>query len=135
MRTSKIAAFAAILAGLVWIASGALSWDKVGLTDSSTTLWWTGLGLFALASALTGYSSVTNSPIWLKALVFLGAAAVGGSVVSMLDTEMDNAHLVIAVLGAVVLVLGLIGLLVGRGGALVDETLPEPPKHGRRAAR
>jgi hypothetical protein len=132
MRTSKIAAFAAVLAGLVWIASGALSWNEHGLTDLSTDLWWGGLGLFAVASAFTGYASVTNSPLWLKLIVFFGAAALGGSVVSSLDIKMDNAHLLVVLCGGVVLLLGLIGMLVRRRpkAEVVDQ-----PKHGRRAAR
>ena len=132
MRTSKIAALVAILAGAAWIASGVLSWDEDGLTDLSAQLWWGGLGAFSLASALTGYSAVTNSPVWLKAIVFVGAAALGGSVVSSLDTDLENAHLIIAAGGVVLVLFGLIGLFVGRGGS--DDVEP-PPRGGRRAAR
>jgi hypothetical protein len=135
MRTSKIAALVAILAGLVWVASGALSWDERGLTDLSSQLWWVGVGAFALASALTGYAAVTNSPIWLKAVVFLGAAALGGSVVSTLDTDIDQAYVVVTCAGALLLLLGVIGLLVGRVRKPAVEAEPKPPKGGRRAAR
>jgi len=133
MRTSKIAALVAILAGAAWITSGVLSWDEEGLTDLSTQLWWGGLGAFSLASALTGYSAVTKSPIWLKAIVFLGAAALGGSVVASLDTDLANAPLIIAAGGGVLLLLGLIGLVVSRGGP--GDAAGTPPRGGRRAAR
>ena len=132
MRSRKLAALVAIIAGGVWIASGILSWDTDGLSDLSEQLWWGGVGAFALASALVGYSSVTTSPIWLRIVVFVGAAVLGGSIVSSVDTDMANMHLVLVAAGAFLVVLGLAGLAAGGGGR--DE--PEEPTHrGRRAAR
>jgi peptidoglycan/LPS O-acetylase OafA/YrhL len=133
MRTSKIAALAGILSGLLWIAAGALSWDETGLNDDSTMAWWAGLGFFVLASALVGYSAVTRSPLWLRVVVFVGAGALGGSILSSLDIEMDNAYLVVGTLGVVLLLVGLVGLMVrsGQGGSHTEP----PPRGGRRAAR
>ncbi len=132
MRTSKIAALVGILAGLAWVAAGVLSWGENGLTDDSTLVWWGGVGVFALASALVGFLCVTSSPGWLKAVVFLGAGALGGSIVSSVDTDLDEAPLMVLSGGAVLVLVGLIGLVARRGRR--DEE-PEAAKGGRRAAR
>ncbi|HSV37664.1 MAG TPA: hypothetical protein VLI04_02790 [Nocardioidaceae bacterium] len=133
MPSRKLAAFVAIIAGGVWIASAVLSWDEPGLSDLSTNLWWGGLGAFALASALVGYTSVTDSPLWLKLIVFFGAAALGGSIPSSLDTDMENIQLILAIAGGVLVLLGLIGLVVRSRPSEPDEV--DPKAHGRRAAR
>lgn len=133
MPSRKLAALVAIIAGGVWIASGVLSWDETGLSDLSTQLWWGGLGAFALASALVGYSAVTDSPLWLKLIVFFGAAALGGSIPSALDIDMENIQYVLAGAGGVMVLLGLIGLVV-RGRRSEPEEV-DPKAHGRRAAR
>lgn len=134
MRSSKLAALVAIIAGGVWIASGILSWDDAALSDLSEQLWWGGLGAFALTSALVGYAAVTNSPIWLKLVVFFGAAALGGSILSALDTEMENIQTVLVSMGGVLVLLGLIGLV---RRSKPSEPVQEERSHrgGRRAAR
>ncbi len=134
MRTSKIAALAALVTGLVWISSGLLSWGEVGLSADSTQVWWAGVGVFALTSALTGYTGVTNSPVWLRVIVFVCAGALGGSVVASFDTDLDQAPVAVAAAGGVVLLLGLIGLLVGWGRRRSEADGPEH-RGGRRAAR
>ncbi|QLQ09638.1 MAG: hypothetical protein HZY75_03645 [Nocardioidaceae bacterium] len=98
MRT-KLPALLAVLAAGLWVAAGAVSWDRAGLSDTSEMLWWAGLGVFALASAFTGYASVTDSPLWLKAVVFVGAGALGGSVLSAFDTATKNAYLFVGAAG------------------------------------
>ena len=90
-------------------------------------------GAFALASALIGYSSVTDSPIWLKLIVFFGAGALGGSIPSSLDTDMENIQIVLASAGGVLVLLGLIGVAVRGRRTEPDEV--DPKAHGRRAAR
>jgi hypothetical protein len=135
MRSSKLAALVAIIAGGVWIASALLSWDDDGLSDLSTSLWWGGLGAFALTSALVGYAAVTRSPIWLRVVVFVGAAALGGSILSALDLEMEAIHTVLVSLGGVLVVLGLGGLI--RRSRQAEPAADEAHSHrgGRRAAR
>ncbi|HET7736026.1 MAG TPA: hypothetical protein VFK52_08640 [Nocardioidaceae bacterium] len=135
MRSSKLAALVAIIAGGVWIASALLSWDDEGLSDLSTQLWWGGLGAFALASALVGYAAVTHSPIWLRLVVFFGAAALGGSILSALDLEMEAIQTVLVSLGGVLVVLGLGGLL--RRSRRTEPVVDDSHSHrgGRRAAR
>ena len=133
MPSRKLAALVAIIAGGVWIASAVLSWDEDGLSDLSTQLWWGGLGAFALAFAFVGYSSVTDSPIWLKLIVFFGAAALGGSIPSSLDTDTENIQKILAGAGGVLVLLGLIGLVI-RGRRTEDEAA-ESARGGRRAAR
>ena len=135
MRSSKLAALVAIIAGGVWIASALLSWDDEGLGDLSTSLWWGGLGAFALASALVGYALVTHSPIWLRVVVFVGAAALGGSILSALDTDMEAIQTVLVSLGGVLVVLGLGGML--RRSKRAEPVADEATSHrgGRRAAR
>ena len=136
MRSSKLAALVAIIAGGVWIASGVLSWDEQELSDLSTQLWWGGLGVFALASALVGYTLVTHSPVWLRLIVFAGAGALGGSVLSLLNIEMDDVHIVLASLGGVLVVLGLGGLIRRSKPTGETEAQEVPPRRGgRRAAR
>ena len=138
MRLTKLAALVAVLAGGAWIAAGVLSWDETGLSDESKQIWWGGLGAFALASALLGYASVTSSPIWLRAIVFLGAAALGGSIVASFDIDMEQAPVVVVSGGGAVLLAGLVGLVVRRRSSEPDEDPAAPSsghKGGRRAAR
>ena len=135
MRSTKLAALVAIIAGGVWIASSLLSWDEDGLSDLSTQLWWGGLGAFALASALVGYAAVTHSPIWLRLVVFFGAAALGGSILSALDIETDSIQTVLVSMGGVLVVLGLGGLMRRSRPAEGEVEEAHSHKGGRRAAR
>ena len=139
MRTSKIASVVAILTGIIWLVASGLSWGDSALSDLSETLWLGGLGGFALASGLTGYASVTRSPLWLRAIVFLGAIALGVSIMSTVPMDNESSYVVVAAVGALVLIVGLLSLLTVRGhadghGDDNDDT-PPPPVHGRRAAR
>jgi hypothetical protein len=131
VRTSRLTAGVAVVTGLLWMLASALSWQDDGLDDPSTTVWWIGLGGFALASALTGYAAVTQSPIWLRIVVFVCAGALGGSVLSALDVDMPSAYLVVGALGTATLMVGVLTLVRGRG-EVADH---EPPLRGRRAGR
>lgn len=133
MRT-KLPALLAVLAAGLWVAAGAVSWDRAGLSDTSEMLWWAGLGVFALASAFTGYASVTDSPLWLKAVVFVGAGALGGSVLSAFDTATKNAYLFVGAAGVVLFLLAVLLLALTRNRR--DEFDPEPgSRGGHRAGR
>lgn len=131
MRTSKMAALVALLAGLVWVAAGVLARGGDGLDPDAERLWWAGLGVFALASALAGYAGATKAPLWLKVVVFVGAGALGGSVLATVDTQSSSADLVALGAGALLVLVGLIALVTGRR----TRQKPEPPVRGRRAAR
>lgn len=129
----KIAALAAIIAGGVWIASGVLSWDESGLSDLSTQLWWGGVGAFGLTSALVGLATATRAPMWLRILLFVCAGALGGSVVSVLETDRAEAPMILVVGGGALVLLGLVGLVVRRRQAAPEQG--EGHKGGRRVAR
>ena len=130
---SKIAALAAILAGLVWGAAAVLSWGDSGLGDTSTLIWWAGVGLIALSTGLIGYEAARKSPVWLRLICLFGAAALGASILSSVDVDLKQAPTIVVGLGAVALVVGLIGLFVSPRKSGADE--PDAPVHGRRAAR
>lgn len=130
---SKIAALAAILAGLVWGAAAVLSWGDSGLNDTSTLSWWVGVGLAALATGLIGYEAARKSPVWLRLICLFGAATLGASILSVVDVDLEQAPAVVVALGAAVLLVGLVALFIGPRRTASEE--PDTPVHGRRAAR
>jgi peptidoglycan/LPS O-acetylase OafA/YrhL len=135
MRATRFAGFVAVLAGAAWITAGVLSYSDHGLSDRSEQVWWGGVGGFTLACALLGYSSVTKSPWWLRLIVFVGAAALGGLPVSTFQTDLDHADLYVIGGGAVVALIGLY-LLFRRTRRDESYVEPQPPQRGgRRAAR
>lgn len=135
---AKLPALLGLVTAALWIAAAALSWGHA-LDDTSTRLWWIGLGVFGIAAAFTGYAAVTDSPIWLRVVVFLSAGALGVSVLSVIDIDAAQSPTILGALGVGLVLIVLIAVMLGR--RRIDEFDPpdRPPTDrrggGRRAAR
>lgn len=145
MEPRRIASTAAVLGGLVWLASVVLVW----MSDDRSTeggavggLFFVGLAALAVALAAGGYTLVETAPVWLRAvvsvavplLVFMVWILAGQAIEALYTTEgwiREEAD--VALGGAVAIALGLWGFT--RHAELPDTVELTRPVRGRRAAR
>jgi hypothetical protein len=128
MSMSRVAAVAALLGGLVWVAAAALDWDE----EPATALYGAGVVLLVLALAAGGYALVATAPIWLRAVVTVATPALGFMVWLTVWDGVAH-HLAVLLGGIALLVLGAVALRPGAGAAT---SRPErPARGGHRAAR
>lgn len=104
MNVKTVAAGSGLLGGLVWIVAAGMGWGDDPLTGTSHTLWLVGYGLFVVCAGLSGYSLVTGAPVWLRAVVTLGAGALAAVVVLSFAPELEVPALPVMV-GGVLLIL------------------------------
>jgi hypothetical protein len=128
MSASRWGSVAALLGGVVWVASAVLGWG--GEQDQVSYL--VGLALVVVALAFGGYALVATAPVWLRAVVAVATPALGFSVWLVVMDSVTPGYLPVVIGGVVLIVAGGIGL--GRG-AQRDEKPEPPPTRGRRAAR
>jgi len=125
MTTTRAAAGAAVLGGLVWSVAAGLAWGG----DVSAVGYAVGLLLFLLSLVGLGYGLVDRAPVWLRALVSIATPALGYAVwTTVRDAFTDDAVPVLAA-GIVLLLAGAVVLATGRPAPV------EAPVRGRRAAR
>jgi hypothetical protein len=130
MSVSRIGAVGAVLGGLVWIVAAVLSW---GDEDLNQSLYVAGLALLVLAFAALGYALVATAPVWLRAVVTIATPLLGVMVWLILRDSLPSDYLSAMVGGVLLLVGG--GIALGRSRGEAPPAKPEPPAHGRRAAR
>lgn len=104
MNVKTVAAGSGLLGGLVWIVAAGMGWGDDPLTGTSHTLWLVGYGLFVVCAGLSGYSLVPGAPVWLRAVVTLGAGALAAVVVLSFAPELEVPALPVMV-GGVLLIL------------------------------
>jgi hypothetical protein len=73
MNATRMAAVAAVLGGLVWVAVAIIDWGE----NLNPVAYAVGLVWFLLALGALGYTLVEHAPVWLRAVVSVATPALG----------------------------------------------------------
>lgn len=103
---------AGVLGGLLWVLRLVLDLAGALGDTASDALLWTGAALLAVAVLELGLGLVGRAPVWLRAVVAVGAVALATSVVAVLHGDGDGV-VVDGVLGLVAIAVS-VRLLVRR---------------------
>lgn len=117
MTVRTIAAALGLAGGLVWVLAGALGWGESPVTGPAATLATFGVLVLAAAGSFGGYCLVPTAPVWLRAVVTLGAGALVALVAISIAPGLEFPGSLLLGVGVLLLLIGGLSLRASRPAA------------------